>query len=175
MVMLFQPLQTINMRVMRNMKLMLLITSLLLLQVYSFAKNTNSLLVVYTVHSNVQIKNIKMFYYSPSKYFKPTGTQVPFSGSLVGKLTFYSFMSNPIRFEIADSNSVYPMCDTIPITINYRGFFIYNSKEFLVFNNISDTLFRSHGQDTIYKELNINFTDEQIQKNIDEYLKNGDY
>lgn len=46
---------------------------------------------------------------------------------------------------------------------------------FDVSEELLDTLLHSYGQDTIYKDLNINFTDEQIQKHIDEYLKHGDY
>ena len=154
------------------MKKIITILILIFVQLSIFAQNDNSIFIIYTIKSNVPIVSIRLGLYSSS--FKHIGTQIPYYGRLYSRSYFRQCMTSPIKIEYKDSNYKSTMCDTIPFRIRLNGFF-YSSSMFYDSEELLDTLFHSYGQDTICKDLNINFTDEQIQRNIDEYLKHGDY
>lgn len=155
-----------------NMRKIIIIVLIICVQLSIFAKNDNALYLIYTIKSNIPIVSIRIGLYSSR--FKHIGTQIPYYGRLYSHAYFRQCITSPIKIEYVDTNHKTSMCDTIPFRVRLNGFF-YESSMFDVSEELLDTLFRSYGQDTIYKELNINFTDEQVQRYIDEYLKHGDY
>ena len=143
------------------MKNILLIIYLLVsLQIASFAQNTTIYLIC-EIKSNFAIRDLSIGLFS--KHFKETGTYVPSTEDNGRNSTFYSCLTVPVELKIVDSFPLNSMCDTIPFKIDYSIVGI-GSDVFFSNYSVQDTLFRSFGEDTLYKKLEIIYSNEKIME-----------